>query len=255
LTHLAHGGKIFDEMQVVLEKSKSLLKAFLDLVLPPVCYVCGRACSGKYGLCEVCLASIKYIAPPRCPKCGRHLSGKPHLCPECTSRNTSVEKSWSCCHYEGVIKECVHLFKYKGYVGLVDIFKDVIVDFTRKNEIQKEVDLIVPVPVYPAKKRERPYNHAEILATSVSKSLAIPVDIKNLKKISWTRSQSELDRQRRLKNIKGSFLAVDRLVFSDKSILLVDDVYTTGATVNECAKALLETNAKKVISLTLARGA
>ena len=154
-----------------------------------------------------------------------------------------------------MIKECVHLFKYKGYVGLVDIFRDVIVDLIRKNEIQKEVDLIVPVPVYPAKKRERTYNHAEILATSVSKDLAIPIDTKNLKKISWTRSQSELDRKRRLENIKGSFLAVDRDVFSGRNILLVDDVYTTGATVNEYAKALLEANAKRVISLTLARGA
>jgi len=254
LTTAKRSGKIFGAMVVVLEKSKSLLKAFLDLVLPPVCYVCGRACSGKYGLCEVCLSKIKYIAPPRCPKCGRHLASN-HLCHECLSRNPSVEKSWSCCHYEGMIKECVHLFKYKGYVGLVDIFRDVMINFIRKNELQKEIDLIVPVPVYPTKKRERTYNHAEVLAASVSKKLAIPVDINNLKKISWTRSQSELDRKKRLKNVKGTFLAVDKLVFSGRNILLVDDVYTTGATVNECAKALLSTNAKKVISLTLARGA
>ena len=139
-------------------------------------------------------------------------------------------------------------------MGLVDIFKDVMAGFIKKHRIHEEINLIVPVPIYATKKRERTYNHAEILARSLSKSFAIPMDAKNLKKIKWTQSQSELDKEKRLKNVKDAFLAVDRNAFSGKNILLVDDVYTTGATIDECAKTLLEVKADKIFSLALARG-
>ncbi|OGW76192.1 MAG: hypothetical protein A2Z72_08140 [Omnitrophica bacterium RBG_13_46_9] len=245
---------MFKTMTCAMQKPISIFKTILDVILPPVCYVCGTPCSGKYGLCDACLGKIKHIPPPWCGKCGRHLSNAENLCGECNSKKSYVENAWSCCYYEGIIKECIHLFKYRGYLGLADIFKDIMSDFIRKNEINKEIDLIVPIPVYPTKKRERTYNHAEILARSVSKSFAIPLDTRNLKKILWTRSQSELDREKRLKNVKDSFLAVDKMAFAGKNVLIVDDVYTTGATINECAKVLLNSRADKVFSLTLARG-
>jgi len=220
-------------MTQIKDKPVSLFKTFLDLVLPPVCYVCGSSCSSKYGLCCDCLDKVKRERRFRDNKCG--------------------ERAWSCCYYRNAVKDCIHLFKYKGYVGLVDIFKDIMTEFIEKSELQKQVDLIVPVPMYPVKKRERTYNHAEILASSVSKTFDIPVEVKNLKKIKWTTSQSELDREKRLKNVRGSFLAVDKKAFSGRRILLIDDVYTTGATINECAKVLLATEAGHVSSLTLAK--
>ena len=223
-------------MAHLLEKPISIFKTFLDIALPPVCYICGKSCSSKYGLCEVCLEKIK-------------------LCDECTSKNPFVEKGWSYCYYKDALRECIHLFKYKGYVGLVDIFRDIMSNVIQKNEIHKSIGLIVSVPIYPTKKRERTYNHSEILARSLSKSFAIPVDAKNLKKIRWTQSQSELGREKRLKNVKDTFLILDKGAFFEKCVLLVDDVYTTGATINECAKMLREAKASKVFSLTLARGA
>jgi len=212
----------------------SIFKTFLDLVLPPVCYVCGRSCSSKYGLCEDCLDKVNREKRFRDNKC--------------------AEDAWSCCYYKNTVKDCIHLFKYKGYTGLVDIFRDIMTDFIEKNKIQEQVDLIVPIPMYPAKKRERTYNHAEILASSVSKTFDIPVDVKNLKKIKWTTSQSELDRSKRLENVRGSFLAVDRKALFGRRVLLIDDVYTTGATINECVKVLSAAKAERVTSLTLARG-
>ena len=229
-------------MPQVLGKSISIFKTFLDVVLPPVCYVCGKSCSSKYGLCQLCLEKIKYTNHKSVH--GERDVEYPH-----------IEKGWSCCYYKDTVKECIHLFKYRGYIGLTDIFRDIMVDFVEKNDIYKNIDLIVPVPIYPTKKRERTYNHAEVIASSVSKKFAIPMDTKNLKKIKWTQSQSELDKERRLKNVKDTFLAVDKNVFSGKNALLVDDVYTTGATVNECAKVLRGAKARKIFSLTLARGA
>ena len=248
------GDKIHVDMAKVLKKTGSLFKALLDVLLPPVCYVCRESCSGKYGLCEVCIAKIRYIPYPHCLKCGRRLANKETLCRECASKKSPLERGWSCCYYEGTIKECIHLFKYNRYIGLIDVFRDIAVNFIRKNNIAKKVDLIVPVPLHPAKRRGRPYNHAEVFASSVAKVIAIPADLKNLKKIKWTESQSELNKDKRLENVKESFLAVDKNSFSGRNVLLVDDVYTTGATINECAKALLDANANKVFSLTLARG-
>jgi ComF family protein len=223
-------------MPAILEKPKRIFKGLIDMVLPPVCYVCGRSCSSKYGICDLCLNKIRF-------------------CAEYDLKNSHIERSWSCSYYKDTIKECIHLFKYKGYIGLIDIFRDTMVAFVKKHRIDKDIDLIVPVPLYPAKKRERTYNHAEILARSLSKAFAIPIDAKNLKKIRWTQSQSELGREKRLKNVRGSFLVVDKSAFSGKNVLLVDDVYTTGTTINECAKMLREAKASKVFSLTLARGA
>jgi len=241
-------------MAKILRKSASLLRGILDIILPPVCYACGNRCSGKYGLCEVCLDKIVCIPPPHCPKCGRRLANGEHICRECTGKPSHIERGWSCCYYDGTIKDLIHLFKYNRYLGLIDIFKDVMADFVKKNKIEKHIDLIVPVPVHPAKQRERSYNHAQVLASSLSDIFSIPMDCKNLKKIKWTQSQSELDKEKRLKNVKDSFFVIEKQVFSERNVLIVDDVYTTGATINECAKALLDAGSGKVYSLALARG-
>ena len=241
-------------MPNVMEKPKSIFKTFLDIVLPPVCYVCGESCSSKYGLCDGCLQKISPIIPPFCSKCGRRIRKEEKTCVECTKKTSYVKKAWACCYYKDTIKDCVHLFKYNGYLGLVDIFKDLMNDFAIKHDVLKGIDLIVPIPIYSAKKRERTYNHAEILARNLSKRLSVPIDTRNLKKIKWTRSQSELDKKKRFENVNDTFLAIDKGTFLDKNVLLVDDVYTTGATINECAKILLLSGAKNVFSLTLARG-
>jgi len=241
-------------MADILTKSSSVFKTILDVILPPVCYVCGKACTGTYGLCDNCAALIHHILPPYCKHCGKRVIKNTETCGTCGFEVSYLDRSWSCCRYETTIKHCIHLFKYSGYIGLVDIFSDLMMNFLRKNNIGPSIELIVPVPVYATKRRERGYNPSEVLARALSKKLSKPLDYKNLKKVKWTESQSELDKKRRLNNIKGAFLTVDRNVFSGRNILIVDDVFTTGATLNECAKVLKEINVKKVFSLTLARG-
>ncbi|MFH1594254.1 MAG: ComF family protein [Candidatus Omnitrophota bacterium] len=241
-------------MFTILKKTKSILKAAIDILMPPICYVCGESCKSKYGLCRECLQKILYIPGPFCHGCGKHIAESGTLCAECLGRDFLVKKAWSCCYYMDTIKECIHLFKYSGYIGMADIFGDIMTDFARKNLAGEKIDLIVPVPSYPTKKRERTYNHAEVLARSLSKRLLIPIDAKNLKKLKWSQSQSELGREKRLKNVSGTFLVVDKNRFIRQNVLLIDDVYTTGATIDECARTLVNAKAKNVFSLTLARG-
>lgn len=197
---------------------------------------------------------IRPISPPFCLKCGRRVANIDFVCDECSSKDIYIEESWSCCYYEGTIKECIHLFKYRGYMGLSDIFESIMTGFIKKHNIGYNIDLVVPVPIHSSKKRDRNYDHVGILARLIAANMEIPVDLKNLKKLKWTRSQSELDRENRLHNLKDSFFAVDKNAFQGKNILLVDDVYTTGTTINECAKILLGAKAGSVSSLTIARG-
>jgi len=242
-------------MSHLSQRSLSILKALADVLLPTVCYICEKSCSAEFGLCEECLAKIRYIPYPYCTKCGRGCSAGDDLCPECRDNATSaVEKAWSCCYYTDTVKDCIHLFKYRGYAGLADIFGYIMLEFAEKNGLFENIDFIVPVPMHSSKKRERSYNHAELLARFIAKRSFVSLDSKNLKKIKWTQSQSELDKAKRLNNVKDTFLVIDKEIFRDKSILLIDDVYTTGATINECAGTLLSSGSKKVFSFTLARG-
>jgi competence protein ComFC len=239
-------------MNTLLGRTKSVFKSVLDMVMPPVCYVCGKSCSAQYGLCDDCLGGISHIVSPYCIKCGVRVRKNEKLCSECLKKDSYISRGWSCCYYKDTIKNCIHLFKYSGYTGLSDIFSAIMNNFASKN-ISNPIDIIVPVPIHPSKKRERSYNHSEILAKALSKNRSIPVNTNNLIKIKWTRSQSELDKKKREGNIKNTFFVIDKNMFKDKEILLVDDVYTTGSTINECAKTLIESGASKVCSLTLAR--
>ncbi len=240
-------------MAGLLKKYKKIMSAFLDIVLPPSCYVCRESCSGKYGLCDNCIIDIQKLKGPACRRCGSKVLSGQTLCAECSLQDSPLDKNWSACRYDGKMRECIHLFKYKGYLGLVDIFGDIVKEFVENNKIYNEVDIIAPVPLHPAKRRERNYNHAEILASAISKNFSIPIDLKNLKKIKWSHSQSELKKEERKKNVKNTFILADARPFQDKRVLLVDDVYTTGATLRECARILKESGAAKVFSITLAK--
>ena len=241
-------------MKSILKRPLSFAKALLDVVLPPVCYVCRKSCTSAYGLCDNCFGRVKRIYPPCCPRCGKRVSMSEKACADCKKNMPLTEKGWASCYYEDTIRECIHLFKYGHYLGLRDVFRDIMVDFARKNRIDSHVNVIVPVPIHGAKKRERSYNHAEILARPLAQALSLPLDVRNLKKIKWTVPQSELDKNERMQNVKNAFFVVDKKAFSGKNVLIIDDIYTTGATITECTKALLEANACRVYSYTLARG-
>ena len=237
-----------------------LIKALINLIFPQLCIVCGKrlADEDKPYICSKCWSRNKLIQPPYCPRCGqpllREVSGDP-VCNECRRIKYHFRWARAAGIYEGVLKEAIHLLKYRGVRTLVDPLGDLMIEHLRSNGNLPEFDLILPVPLHRAKLRQREFNQAAGLARRISKYFEIPVSTDNLQQIRSTKSQTKLTKAQRIANVKGTFRVKRADELNKKSVLLIDDVFTTGATVDECSKVLLAAGAKEVFVMTLARGA
>jgi ComF family protein len=163
----------------------------------------------------------------------------------------------SACVYEGVAKELVCVFKYKNRRPLASVLAGIMIDFLKnENGIAKTAEAVTFVPLHKKRLRERDFNQSEMLGRKVAAGLSLPV-IDCLEKTRQTASQNELSRNERLVNLKGAFKTRRGVsaLFRDRELLLVDDVMTTGATLDECSRTLLEAGARKIRCITFARGA
>ena len=229
----------------------------LDLIFPPVCPVCQSLFDGQgkdLVICPACRKAIRPVHPPFCPRCGLpYPSGKAHLCAPCLQERRYFAIHRTCASYEGALKEAIHRFKYEGVFPLRRVLGDLLQPTLKAMRREHPVDVLLPVPLHIRRLRERGYNQALLLVRELSKRTGIPYQERALAKIKDTPVQISLKKRERGKNLKGVFQVTDQEAIQGKSIVLVDDVYTTGATVNECARALLKAGAKQVAVLTVAR--
>ena len=215
-------------------------------------------------LCPTCLKGFIPVEPPICPVCGimfKSREGEDHVCGECLTSPKKFRISRSPGIYDREFMAVIHCLKYKGKIQLARplgmLLFSAFINFWGTNSI----DIIVPVPLHIKRFRKRGFNQAYLLvrdwkqiAENLNIGLSnIRIDTNVLIKSRWTDPQTGLDRKKRMTNIKNAFSIRDQAIIKNKRILLVDDVYTTGATANECAKALLRGNAEYVDVLTLAR--
>lgn len=215
-------------------------------------------------LCPTCTSGFLPVESPKCPRCGmmfKSRQGEDHLCGECLDSPKGFQIARSAGIYKYTLMAVIHCFKYKGKIQLSrplgTLLFAAFVSFWDKMNI----DLIVPVPLHSKKLKMRGFNPSFLLVKDwvrIAKFLNvrlpdIPVDINVLARRRWTEPQTGLGRKERLANIKNAFNISNGSKITGKRILLVDDVYTTGATVNECAKVLLKDGAGRVDVLTLAR--
>ena len=215
-----------------------LSKGLLNLIYPCVCEICKTKIQpeAKYNsLCQNCLNQIRLIKPV--------VSLKRH--------NIEV---WAICVYEGVAKDCIHLFKYNARLNLADPLGRLMSDFINNELSDKRFDTIIPVPLHSIRLRERGFNQAEILAKRIAKHTNHPVCTDALKRIKPTKTQTGLSKTKRFTNLSGAFKITKEDSIREKKILLIDDVFTTGSTINEAAKTLLRAKPKSVEALVLARG-
>ena len=157
--------------------------------------------------------------------------------------------------YEGVTRDLIHKFKYGGQAYLALSLGQLMSELVETEESLLRCEYVVPVPLHSRKRRERGFNQSELLAENLAKRFRMHICKDGLARTVYNQPQVNLDRQGRLKNVRGTFRVRRPDVFRAKRVLLIDDVFTTGSTVNECSKVLIQAGAKEVSVLTAARGA
>ena len=218
---------------------------------------CGILLTGPGGesFCPACFSLIRFVAPPLCPCCGIPMAGAgaDHLCGDCLVSRPPYAIARAVARYEAVLLDAIHVFKYKGKITTGEILGKMMADHVYPGFSIADYSLIVPVPLHPKRLRERGFNQAVILAREISKRFSIPLDFLILRRHIFTEPQVNLGRDQRKANIRGAFIVKDGKKIQGQKIILVDDVYTTGSTVKECAGALMKHGAAEVAVLTLAR--
>ncbi len=218
----------------------------LDWLFPPVCGGCKRV---GFRWCPDCQQQVIRVPEPVCRTCGLPLS-YPGLCPTCHDFPPPYEAIRSWAIFEGPVRLAIHTLKYGRNVALGDALAPHLVEFV--NKLGWQVDLVVPVPLGSQRMKERGYNQVGLLAKPLAAMQGWQYSPKGLVRVRETRSQVGLSPMERKENISGAFRA-DRALVSGRTILLMDDVVTTGATLAACSEALVEAGAQIVHALTLAR--
>lgn len=223
----------------------------ISIIYPAQCLVCRQIVSGEIIVCQTCLDAIEKNLPPFCARCGCSL--RQDVCLHGRKTNFHFNRAWSACRYRNISAELIHLFKYKGKIKLSNILSGILIDFIREFHLPLDtVDAIVPIPLHPAKLREREYNQSELISENISRAFKIRHSSNNLTRIYNRKAQVKLKASFRFMNMAGAFRLKDKQEFKGENVLLIDDVLTTGATCSEAAKTLKSYGAKNVFVLTFA---
>jgi ComF family protein len=229
----------------VTELVQEIKKGLLDLLFPPRCVGCREMGSV---LCAKCRDEFELIEPPLCPHCGRpRTNGR--LCPLCQRDPLRISGVRSVAYFDGTLREAIHSFKYSNLQDLAIPLGELMSDYWEKSPLPAEI--IVPVPLHPDRLRERGYNQATLLARELGKSIGLPVSENSLVRVRATRPQVDLNAQERKENVSDAFCC-SNMELKGKRVLLIDDVCTTGATLEACSIALRQVGALSVWALTLA---
>jgi len=236
------------------------LNVALGFVYPEVCQNCGeqRATPAEGFICERCRNQVKFIHPPFCERCGLPFEGDittPFECGNCRGMDFYFDSARSAVAARGVVLEAIHRYKYRRALWFEPFLADLLLRKAVPELMRERWDWIVPVPLHPLKEREREFNQAERLAGILGRACRIPVASGFLKRIAPTRTQTKLSRSERAENVRDAF-APGRGCrnLRGQRIVLIDDVFTTGATTNACARLLRKAGADDVCVWTVARG-
>ncbi len=238
---------------------KKLCRSTLDLIFPEegVCFYCDEYHEEvkEDHVCIECRDKLLFINESKCPVCGKPMfqGNSSNRCSYCINKTFYFKKAISPLEFIGPLRKTIYRYKYESKPYLYKSFGEFMLHALEKESIGT-IDIIVPVPLHRARKAERGYNQAELLAKYLSEKLCIPLDNKSLIRVKATKIQNKLARHEREQNIKDAFKIKDNWVFKEKRVLLVDDIFTTGATVNECSRIMVEGGAIEVFVITIATG-
>lgn len=214
-----------------------MLDTFLDLIYPPVCGICGKI--NQNSLCKKCELQLKRQAVFRIDDYSGDIK-------------KNFEEHLYVFMYGGIVRSMILNYKFNEKAYLYKTFVKFLLKSEKFVEIIKSYDIIEPVPLGKARKKERGYNQSSLIATEISKNLKIKLS-SSLNKTHNTLKQSTLTQKERQQNIQGAYMLKQSNNLYQKNVLLIDDVYTTGSTVNECCKELLKAGTKNIGVLTIAK--
>ena len=238
------------------------LRAVLDFVLPPGCLVCRVSTSGAPlpWVCQRCWDTVAYVTLPLCAQCGQPLAAPPegiatttHRCGTCLLTPPTYDRARAVGLYQGVLREAIHAMKYQRVYGLVQPLGDLLCQHFSAHWSAHPPAALVPVPLHRSKLRLREFDQAFALARHLSQGVGIPLCTDVLIRHRPTLSQVGLSAPERRRNIRGAFTVQHAPFCAGKALLIIDDVYTTGSTVQECARLLRQAGAARVDVYTVAR--
>lgn len=236
-----------------------LFRLLLGFLFPTTCAYC-RSPIGSSSVpffCAACWSDFAPLTGPVCPRCGRQfdspeaLNASPdHACGACRVSTPVFDQALSAGLFEGPLREAVHRFKYRPCRSLG---APLAAWMAAQIAPVSSIDVVIPVPLHRKRLRQRGFNQALLLASGFAGSYGLPLSYDNLVRIRFTAPQVELSGAERIRNVAGAFALARPGDILDRRVLLVDDVFTTGATLNECSRVLTRAGAASVTALTLAR--
>ena len=251
--------RVRDLLNVSLRRLFARSAKLVELALfPSFCKVCRALLEtpGERVLCPNCLDKIRAHRSPYCLCCGRFFdgAGEPHLCLSCIKDRPPFAVHRSGGLYQGELKDLILLFKYRGYEILGrPLGRFVFESLKGEESLWWGVEALIPVPLHPKRKSKRGFNQARVLAKELSKLKGLPLEDLVLRKMKNVPPQTSLERDERVKSVRGVYKVLKSQKIQGKTVLLVDDVYTTGSTLKECSRELLRAGAKEVRAITIAQ--
>jgi ComF family protein len=243
----------------MLTAIKEWVRVAVELVYPADCAACkgAREPGSRSLLCDRCRKAMQPLRRPFCERCSLPFDGAAGAnfrCSHCAEKVFRFERAVCACRLTGATRECIHRFKYNGALWLGPELAERLVAAAQERIEWAGVDCVTPVPLFPARERERHFNQSEWLARRLVRALPTALSVDNLRRVRDTETQAFLNAAEREENVRGAFAVRRPAEFMQRRVVVVDDVFTTGATTNECARVLRAAGAESVTVLTVARG-
>jgi len=238
---------------------KPFIRAALDFLFPPLCHICRSFIpdAGELHICSRCRDDLPLLKSPLCTVCGIPFigAGGDHTCGKCQTHPPHFDSARAHLLYEGAPRELIHHFKYNHKTHLRRPLVLLALEGLTGFITARMPDVIIPVPLHRSRLQNRGFNQAALLGEMFSSRLSLPMLVDGLARIRETEPQIKLSAEDRNNNVKGAFAVKRGGELSGKRVLLLDDVMTTGSTVNECAKVLKKVGGTSVVVITIARTA
>ena len=237
-----------------------MVKYLIDLIYPRRCPVCGDIASPRGKLaCLYCKEKLKLVVEPKCKKCGKHVGfEEQEFCFDCVKKQHQYSYGISLWEYDSTMKKSISDFKYNSRKEYADFYIDEFIKYYESEILIMSPDILVPIPIHKSKLIDRGYNQAEILCNGLSNKLGVPTLANLLLRDKKTLPQKQLNDKERFKNLQKAFSfnvkAMEKYGKSIKKVLLVDDIYTTGSTIEACTRILIDNGVNEVYFASICIG-